>query len=134
MAAITPRQEQLWHDTLEDALKDVLIGIYGRGWAQKAAADMYPTEEPLKKGDWLEKALNRERREKLSSDDVIWILRKGREHGIHTGMYFIADDCCYSRPEIISREQRKEAIKEELERKCDEVIGLMREFKQLNGV
>lgn len=92
------QQESLWHDTPEDALKAVLQAVYGRGWKQKAAADMWPTEDPSSKGDWLERALTQGRSEKPGLEDIRWILRKGREKGVHTAMHYFNDDAGYGPP------------------------------------
>ena len=88
-------QADLWHDTPEDALKSVLIGIYGKGWNKKAAAEMWPLEDPTDKGKWLERCLMKDRAEKLSLTEILWVLKKGREAGIHTGFAFLAGECDY---------------------------------------
>ena len=106
----------LWHDAFEDALIDILKGVYGKGFYQKAAAEMYPTEDPTDKGKWLEKALNPERNEKLGLNDLLWILKKGREKGIHTGMFFLTDECNYTRPTTIEPEDKKAELVDRLER------------------
>lgn len=104
-------QQPLWYDTLESALVDVLRGVYGKGCFQKAAGDMYPTEDPIDKGKWLEKALDPERAEKLGINDIIWIMKLGRQHGLHGAMYFLADEVSYSRPAPI---EPKDQIDEQM--------------------
>lgn len=88
-------QADLWHDSAEDAIKAVLIGVYGKGWQKKAAAEMWPLEDPVDKGKWLERCLLKDTAEKLSLTELIWILRKGRDAGIHTAFAFLADECDY---------------------------------------
>lgn len=121
----------LWNDTIESALIDVLRGVYGRGWAQKAAAEMFPTDDPINKGKWLEKALDRDRDEKLSLSDLLWILRKGREHGLHAAMFFLADECNYSRPVTTDPADKKAELQREFIQavKLAESIG-----KRLEGM
>ncbi|MGB0972281.1 MAG: hypothetical protein ACPGVG_15175, partial [Mycobacterium sp.] len=100
-------QEELWHETLEDALKSVLIASFGKGWAQKAAHAMYGQVDVIAKGKWLEKALNVERSEKLAPSDIEWILRKGRDIGCHTGMAYIARACGYADPVPVDPEDER---------------------------
>lgn len=40
------QQSALWHETHEEALTIALKGVYGRGFWQKAAADMFPLDDP----------------------------------------------------------------------------------------
>ena len=89
------QQLEMLHDTPEDALKATLQGIYGRGWSKKAAADMWPLEDPLDKCKYLEKALTADRAEKLGLNEIIHILKLGREHNVHCGIAFFADACSY---------------------------------------
>ena len=103
-------QEPLWHDSLQDALRDILTAVYKKGWAQKAAADMYPTEDPTAKGSWLQHALEKGRPEKPSIDDIIWIMRLGHKHGLHGAMYFLSDEIGYSRPAAIQPEDQYDEL------------------------
>ena len=109
------QQLEMLHDTPEEALIAVLKGVYGKGWSKKAAADMWPTDDPLDKCKYLEKALNAERAEKLGLNEILHILRLGRDKNIHSGFAFFADECNY---EWLTREPE------------DELAELQREFNQ----
>lgn len=91
-------QQALLHETFEGSLRAVLQGIYGKAWAQKAASEMWPTEDPTTKANYLDHALTINRDEKLGTAEIFWILRKGREHGFHAAMYFLTDELSYIRP------------------------------------
>ena len=99
--------QPLWHDTFESALADTLIAVYGKGWWKKAAGDMCSTEDPTDKGKWLQKALDPTRAEKLGINDILWILKRGREHGIHTAMFYLTNDCNYTQPTPIEPEDQR---------------------------
>lgn len=75
---------------------------------------MFPTESPIDKGKWLEKALDPERAEKLALCDLIWILRVGREIGCHSAMYFMTDECSYTRPTTVEPEDQKSELQREV--------------------
>lgn len=108
-------QLEMLHDNPEDALKAVLQGVYGKGWSKKAAADMWPTDDPLDKCKYLEKCLNPERAEKLGLNEILHILKLGRDRGIHSGFAFLADECNYQwhtvEPEDELAELQREFIK-----------------------
>lgn len=114
----------LWNDTLESALTDVLRGIYGRGWQKKAAAEMFPTEDPIAKGDWLDKALDPQRPEKLALCDLIWILKRGREYGLHAAMFFLADECDYTRPTPIDPADKRAEQEREFNQSVTKLLQL----------
>lgn len=101
-------QPDLWQESLEDALKAVLTGIYGKGWHKKAAADMWPLEDCCDKGKWLERCLLKDRAEKLSLTEILWILQAGRKAGIHTAFAFLASECGYSYQTIEPRDELAE--------------------------
>lgn len=127
-------QDALLQESIEKALESVLIGIYGRGHLKKAAGDMYPTEDPEKKADWLKRALDdesKDRREKLGLNDVMWILRKGREHGIHTAMFFITDECRYARPSIVEPEDMKAELQLAINKNMADLKDLIGRYEKL---
>lgn len=133
MAILTPSQPELWYDTWEDALKAVLVGVYGKGWSQKAAAGMWPTKDCIDGAKYLEKALNPERGEKLAASEYAWILKLGREHGYHDGMFFIADEASYKRPDPITPEERKAVLQEESTLLLGRLEAVVAEMRKLSS-
>ena len=126
-------QEALWHEFIEDALKDVLIAKYKKGWAQKAAADMFATENPIDKGKWLEHALDQKRAEKLALCDLMFILNIGREIRCHNAMYFIADECNYTRPTTIEPEDEKAELYHAFIKATEDMQVITKRMEKLNG-
>jgi hypothetical protein len=123
-------QPDLWHDTFEDALKSVLTAVYGKGWNKKAAAEMWPTDDCYDKGKYLEKALTTGRNEKLGLSEIVWIIRKGRDAGIHTAFAFLASECNYEYRAVEPEERKAELV--------DRVSALLAQAaqltKQLEGI
>ncbi len=126
------KQDMLWHDHIEDALMDVLRSKYKKGWAQKAAADMFPTESPIDKGKWLEKALDPERAEKLALCDLLWILRVGRDTGCHSALYHITDHCSYARPTTIEPEDKRAELQREVIRIGSLLAPLLQKLEKMD--
>lgn len=127
------RQQDLWHDTLEEALKAVLVGVYGKGWHTKAAAAMEPTRDPLDRGVWLKNALNPERAEKLGLAEIVWILKIGREHGYHDAMFWLADEVSYHRPAPVTPAERRDALNEEGGHLAERLERIVRELQRVQG-
>jgi len=129
---VSGRQQDLWHDSLEEALKAVLVGVYGKGWHHKAAAAMEPTRlDPIERGAWLKNALNAERGEKLGLAEIVWILKLGRTHGYHDAMFWLADETSYQRPAPITRDDMRDALNEEANQLTDRMEMIVRELRRL---
>ena len=124
-------QEALWHEFIEDALKDVLIAKYKKGWAQKAAADMFQTESPIEKGKWIEHALDPNRAEKLALCDLLFILKIGREIGCHVAMYFLTDDCSYTRPTTTDPEDQKAELQRNIIKIGQTLVPMLNKLEQI---
>lgn len=126
-------QKELWFDGWEDALKSVLISVYGKGWSHKASAAMDPTKDPIAGGKWLECALNPERAEKLAVAQIVWILKLGRERGYHDGMLWLADETSYHRPNPVTPEERRDVLNEEASRLVERMERVVRELQRIQG-
>jgi hypothetical protein len=48
--------------------------------------------------------LNRNRREKFDPEQILWLLKKGREIGCHEPLNWICTNCGYSVPEPMEQE------------------------------
>lgn len=86
-------QNQLWHDTFEDALRAILDAA---GGPKKVAADLWPSKSLSDAHRRLLHCLDPERDQKLSLDELVWLMAKGREVGCHTAMAYIARACGYA--------------------------------------
>lgn len=88
-------QAALFSEDFNDALKDAIRALggtkeVGKGLRPEMAADAA--------GAWLKDCLNPTRRERLSPEQVLWILRESRKVGCHSAMNFLADEAGYVRP------------------------------------
>lgn len=104
-------QYALMHDAFEDALKEV---IQACGGPKAIGREMRPELPVEQAAGWVRDCLNPEKRDKFSMQQVLFILRRGREVGAHAAMHFLARDAGYSDPSPLDPE--------------DEVVRMQREF------
>lgn len=124
----TKVQTSLFHESLSDALKDI---IQAAGGSKSVACKLWPEKAPDSAHRTLLDALNENRPEKLSPEQVLFLLRIGREVGCHSGINYMTREAGYADAQPIEPE--------------DEKASLMREFiaaqksmsliaERLNGV
>lgn len=91
-------QEPLFFEDWRDALRHVVAAL---GGPKAVGGRIRPDMKPDHAARWLNDCLNPDRRENFSPDQLLLILRLGREAGVHTGMDFLAEDCGYRRPQPV---------------------------------
>jgi hypothetical protein len=79
-------------EDINDALKQAVKALGGN---KKVGAKLWPELPIDTAGNKLGDCLNPDRREKLSPEQVVFILRLAREKGYHAAMQFIAFDTGY---------------------------------------
>jgi len=99
-------QESLWYDTPEDAMRALVDRI---GGFKRVAADMWPEKDPQDAGRLLAKCLDNDRPEKLSLEQVFYLMRQGRQHDCHTVMQWLGQELGYN-VEAISMETERERL------------------------
>lgn len=92
------RQDALWHDTLEDALRAVVDAL---GGAKAVGSRMWPARNPLDAGRRLNHCLDPERREALTLGEFTALLQWGAEVNCHTAAHYLARACNYEEPKPI---------------------------------
>lgn len=104
------QQETLWHETLEDALKDVVVAL---GGPKKVGSQLWPAlpiEDAARK---LNHCLDRDKPNKLSPDELLWLLRAGVEAGCLTPLTFINRFCKCEDAKPLDPETEKERLMRE---------------------
>lgn len=104
-------QMNLIHETLTDALRDV---VQAAGGNKKVGAQMYPEMPADLAAQRIRDCLNPERREIFNPEQVLFLLRMGRQCGCHAAINHISHEAGYSAPQPVEPE--------------DEVARLQREF------
>lgn len=102
-------QHRLVFDSLDDALGEVVRGL---GGAKMIGARLRPELAPDQAGNWLRDCLNPARREHLNSDQIMVLLRWGREAGLHAGIEYLTATAGYESPRPISPKDEAAALME----------------------
>lgn len=103
-------QSSLFHESVEDALAEVVAAL---GGAKVVGARMRPDLSPDAAGRWLRDCLNDGRREHLTPGHVMWLLREGREAGVHAAVRFICREAGYSEPSPVEAEDERARLQRE---------------------
>jgi len=88
-------QSALFHESLQDAIGSVVAAL---GGAKVVGAHLWPEKSPDEAGRLLRHCLNADRSEKLSLEQIVWLLREARKRGAHDAMNFLARECGYQDP------------------------------------
>lgn len=86
---------------IHDALGDIVRAL---GGPKKVGEHLRPDRPFDESARWVKDCLNRDRREKFDPDQVLWLLKKGREVGCHSAINYICDECNYERPKALEPE------------------------------
>lgn len=100
----------LFHESLADALRDCIAACGGLKTVGKL---LWPEKDADIAGRLLADCLNESKREKLSPEQVLLILRLARGKGCHAGMTFISRDLGYADPQPIEPEDEKAKLQRE---------------------
>lgn len=103
-------QQPLWHESLEDAIDDIVSAV---GGPKKLASKLWPDKPIADAARLLRHCLDPERPEKLDLSQLMFILREGRAVGCHTAMYFIATELNYEPPKPVEPETEQQRLMRE---------------------
>ncbi len=105
-------QTALFHERFEDALDEVMRCCGGR---KKVAIELWGKVKSERDAhNLMDACLNPERRERFSPEQVLYILKRGREVGCHAAMHYLNSEAGYAPAQPIEPE--------------DEIAKLQREF------
>jgi hypothetical protein len=124
-------QEPLWVDDIETALTAVVLAL---GGPKKVAGEMWTTEDPTLKSQYLKHCLTADRREKLSLREILWLFKAGREADCHTAMYFLTTECGYSEPMIVDPRDERQKLQREFIKSKEELARLLSKMDRLPKV
>lgn len=94
----------LFHESLEDALKEVIRTL---GGFKLTATAMRPEKSPEAAARWLHDCFNDGKAERLSPDQVMYLLREGRRIGVHAGMNYLLRECGYHDAQPVDPEDER---------------------------
>jgi hypothetical protein len=94
-------QTKLFITDIHDALGDIVRAI---GGPKEVGPAMKPEKPADEAAGWVKDCLNRNRREKFSPEQILWLLKQGRAAGCHEPIRWICNQAGYSAPEPIEEE------------------------------
>jgi hypothetical protein len=97
-------QDALFHESVNDALRAAVQALGGH---KKIGAAMRPELPADQAGSWLRDCLNPDRREKLSPEQVVWVLREARRIGYHGAATYILHECGYAEATPVEPEDER---------------------------
>lgn len=97
-------QQTLWHDTPEEALRALVDGL---GGPKAVGAQLFPEKTMEDARRTVLKWCDAERNDKPSLEQLLFLLKKGREQGCHVFAAFLMSQAGYAEPTPV--EPRDEA-------------------------
>lgn len=103
-------QDALFYESLADALRAVVQAL---GGTKAAGCRLWPEKTPESAHRTLLDCLNEARPEKLSPEQVLYLLSAGRQVGCHAAMNYLAREAGYSDPAPIEPEDQRARLQRE---------------------
>lgn len=94
-------QDRLFCEDINEAIREIVNGL---GGPKKVGPLLWPEKTIDQSHSLLLACLNPERKERLTPEQVMLLLREGRAVGCHVGVNFICDQAGYERPAPIEPE------------------------------
>lgn len=86
-------QDSLFHESIDDALRGI---VERAGGAKAIGLRLRPTKSADAAGKWVLDCLNPSRQERFDPEDVLHLLRIGREIGYHGAKHWIDGETGYA--------------------------------------
>lgn len=122
-------QTSLFHESLEEALDEVVKAL---GGAKVVAARMRQDLSPDAAGRWLRDCLNDTRREHLTPGHVMWLLRAGRDAGVHAAIRYICREAGYSEPVAVEPEDERAELQRQYIEAAKAMAAMGERIERLN--
>lgn len=100
---VTP-QISLFHDNIHQALS---VDVMALGGTVVVGNLLWGGLKPEKASEKLSDCLNVSRNQKLSLDEMLFIVREARKIGSYAGAYYFASDTGFAQPQPIEPEDEK---------------------------
>jgi hypothetical protein len=123
-------QEDLFFETVADALDGA---IRATGGHKAVALDLWPSLKLDTAYARLKAAINPDKAEKLSPDEVVWLLKRAREKGHHAAFYWLCDELGYSRPAPVDPTDQAAELARQLEATADRFEAITARLARLKG-
>jgi hypothetical protein len=88
----------LFHESITEAIKDTINAC---GGSKQVAAKLWPEKAPDAAHRLLLSCLNDDRPERLSPEQLMFVLRMGRDKGVHVAITYILRELGYEDPKPV---------------------------------
>ena len=120
------KQQALWHSTLSEAVLDAVNAL---GGAKRVGANLWPSKPVDAAGKQLMRCLDDDRAEKLSLDEIDFILSEARQADCHVIPKYLERHGYKFEP--VTDEQKAADIMIQLEAMADKAGPLLRQLEAL---
>lgn len=124
-------QTSLFHESVYDALGSVVSAL---GGAKVVAMQLWPEKDPVDAGKLLRHCLNPDRPEKLSIEQVIWLMKAGRQDNCHDIATYLLRDCGYQDPIPIEPDDERAALMREFVLATERMEKLSKQMQRVGLV
>lgn len=124
-------QEQLWHESIEDALRAI---VEATGGPKAVGSDMWPTKRIADAARHLNHCLDQERPEKLSLNELMYLAKRGREQGVHTLLHFLSVELNYQPPQPIEPDDERVRLQREFQASVRNQQQMLERLERLAGL
>lgn len=121
-------QEPLFIEDWREAVRHTAARV---GGAKELGHALWPNKSPDEAARWLADCLNPDRPAKLDPDELLRIIRIGREHGSHILMSHIAESCGYTRPSPVEPEDQRDALYRQFVESTKNLEGITNALRRL---
>ena len=103
-------QPNLFFDDLNHALRDLIAAL---GGAKRVGSNLWPEKTLSAATSYLANCTDANRPEKLSLDQIMWLLKKGRQQDCHVAINYICAAAGYAPPQTREPEDEKAQLMRE---------------------
>ncbi len=118
----------LFHESMNDALREVVQALGGN---KAVGMKMRPEKGADVAGRWVSDCLNASRDERFDPDQVLWLLRAGREIGCHAAANYLMRESGYADPTPIEPEDERARLQREFIAAAHAVSGIGERLSRL---
>ncbi len=123
-------QNRLFFEDINDALREVVQQL---GGAKAVGPTLWPEKSVEQAQTLLLACLNSERKERLTPDQVLLLLRRGREAGCHAAINYICESSGYSPPTPVNPADAQAQRIDEFNRRAADLAQLAASIQQNGG-
>ncbi len=122
-------QEELFHEDFNAALGHVMSALGGN---KSVGVELWPSLSADVAGKKVSNCLNSDHAQQFHPQDILWILKKAKEAGIHSAMAYIASECGYALPQPIEPLDEAAQLQKEFIQAVQTQERLLHRFERLS--